>query len=881
MNERDPSLEKYNPQAIEAKWQDIWEKNQFFHATEDDPREKFYLLVMFPYPSGRIHVGHVRNYTIGDLIARFQRLRGYNVLHPMGWDAFGMPAENAAIRQGSHPRKWTYENIDAMRRELKSMGLSYDWSRELATCDSDYAHWEQVLFLKLYEKGLVYRKFSLVNWDPVDQTVLANEQVIDGKGWRSGAAVERKELSQWFLRITAYAEELLEGIGALSGWPETVRRMQSNWIGKSHGVEFSFRIEGLEETLPVYTTRPDTIMGVTFCSVAVEHPLAKRTAENNPAAQRFIRESQSTGTSEEAVELLEKKGFDSGLHAIHPFTGETIPIFIANFVLMSYGTGAVMAVPGHDQRDFEFAKAYQLPIRVVIQPEGSVLDAATLRAAYIGPGVLQNSGPFDGLDNETAKEKIAEAFVQKGLGKKTINYRLRDWGISRQRYWGNPIPMVHCSACGVVPVPEAQLPVILPEDVELVGTGNPLARHPTWKQTHCPKCGGRAQRETDTMDTFTESSWYFLRYCCPDFKGPLDPKRVNHWMPVDQYVGGIEHAVLHLLYARFFHKAMRDCGMVSCDEPFTRLLTQGMVRKDTFRCPIHGWRYPEEVTQQQDGLHCADCSALIEVGRNEKMSKSKHNVVDPTHLIREYGADTARLFMLFAAPPEQDLEWNDSGVDGSWRFLNRLWRLVHDVAALPESPKPSGHKANRRVPAKTMPQNAALRALRTKTHETIEKVTRDVLRFQFNTGVSAVMELVNAANVWFSSVSEPSRSEEEVLPVLQELAETAVILLNPYVPHITEALWQVLHETRGETIGFLCQQRWPQVDPNALLREEITLVIQVNGKLRSRVTVATDASQETLEALALADPKIQSHLKDRTVRKIVLVPGRLLNIVVR
>ena len=879
MNEGDQRREKYNPQAIEAKWQEIWTKQQVFRATEADPREKFYLLVMFPYPSGRIHVGHVRNYAIGDLIARFQRLRGCNVLHPMGWDAFGMPAENAAIKQGSHPRTWTYKNIATMRRELKSMGLSYDWQRELATCDPDYAHWEQELFLKLYEKGLVYRKLSQVNWDPVDQTVLANEQVIDGKGWRSGAVVERKELSQWFLRITAYAEELLAGLEQLSGWPETVRSMQSNWIGKSHGVEFSFRIEGLAETLPVYTTRPDTLMGVTFCSVAAEHPLAKRTAQTNPAAQRFILECQSSGTSEEAVEHQEKKGFDSGLRAIHPFTGENIPIFIANFVLMSYGTGAVMAVPAHDQRDFEFAKAYNLPVRVVIQPaeatlDGATLDGATMSAAYTGPGILHNSGLFDGLDNETAKERIAEAFVQKGLGKKTINYRLRDWGVSRQRYWGNPIPIIHCPACGLVPVPVEQLPITLPEDVELTGSGNPLVRHPTWKQTLCPQCNGSAQRETDTMDTFMESSWYFLRYCCPDFNAPLDQKRVNHWMPVDQYVGGIEHAVLHLLYARFFHKAMRDCGLVSCDEPFTRLLTQGMVRKDTFRCPEHGWRYPEEVTQQEDGLHCAACSALIEVGRNIKMSKSKHNVVDPNDLIRDYGADTARLFMLFAAPPEQDLEWNDRGVDGSWRFLNRLWRLAHDVAALPhdtDSP---------RTPITAMPIDVALRALRSKTHETIAKVTRDIQRFQFNTGISAVMELVNAANLWLSSVPESSRSAEAFW-VLQELAETAVILLNPYVPHITEELWQVLHERYAGETDFLCRQRWPQADPQALLREEITLVIQVNGKLRSRLTVATKASRETIESSALADPVIKNHLAGKTIHKMVLVPGRLLNIVAR
>ncbi|MBF0584883.1 MAG: leucine--tRNA ligase [Magnetococcales bacterium] len=865
MNERDQTRDKYNPQAIEAKWQAFWEQNSSFRATESDPRQKYYLLVMFPYPSGRIHMGHVRNYTIGDLIARFQRLRGYNVLHPMGWDAFGMPAENAAIKQNTHPRAWTYHNIDTMRRELKSMGLSYDWQRELATCNPDYAHWEQELFLKLYEKGLVYRKLSQVNWDPVDQTVLANEQVIDGKGWRSGAAVERKELSQWFLKITAYAEELLEGIQQLeSGWPETVRSMQTHWIGKSHGLEFAFPIEGRSETLPVYTTRPDTLMGVTFCSIAAEHPLAKEVAARDPAAQQFILSCQSAGTSEEAIERLEKKGFDTGLRAIHPLTQQRVPIFIANFVLMNYGTGAVMAVPAHDQRDFEFAKSYQLPIRVVIQPLTETLTSDRMTAAYTGPGILCNSDRFDGLETEVAKQKIIETFVEMGIGRATTQYRLRDWGISRQRYWGNPIPIIHCPACGLVPVPVDQLPVRLPEEVELLGQGNPLVRHPSWKECRCPRCGQAAQRETDTMDTFTESSWYFLRYCCPDFQGPLDPQRVNHWMPVDQYVGGIEHAVLHLLYARFFHKALRDCGLVACDEPFSRLLTQGMVRKDTFRCPEHGWRYPEEVSQQGDGLCCIACSAPIQVGRNEKMSKSKQNVVDPNDIIQGYGADTARLFMLFAAPPEQDLEWNDHGVDGAWRFLNRLWRMVQEVAALPYQP-----------PARSMPQEAALRLLRTKTHETIDKVTRDVQRFQFNTGISAVMELVNAVQEWLNPATASDRSPE-LLALLREAAEAAVILLNPYVPHVTEELWQLLGHAQP-----LCQHQWPVVDPEALQRDEITLVVQVNGKLRARLTVAAAADQAVVEAAALAEPAVQPHLAGRSIQKMVWVPGRLLNIVVR
>lgn len=872
MNQRNQIREKYNPQAIEKKWHAIWEKEKRFQATEEVGREKFYLLVMFPYPSGRIHMGHVRNYCLGDVIARYQRLLGKNVLHPMGWDAFGMPAENAAIKQKTHPGKWTYENIETMRRELKTMGLSYDWDRELATCDKDYAHWEQALFLKLYEKKLIYRKQALVNWDPVDQTVLANEQVIDGRGWRSGAPVERKELSQWFLKITDYAEELLTEINQLKGWPETVKTMQTNWIGKSHGVEFSFKIEGSDQTLPVYTTRPDTLMGVTFCSVAAEHPLAKLVAKNNPIAQEFIQGCQQSGTSEEALERLEKKGFDTGLKAIHPFNGTRVPIFIANFVLMSYGTGAVMAVPAHDQRDFEFAKHYHLPIQVVIQPSTQTLDGDTLTEAYTGPGILVHSQQFDGLDNETAKEKIAQTFTEQGLGKSTINYRLRDWGISRQRYWGNPIPMVHCTTCGVVPIPEEQLPISLPETINLDSNGNPLASHPTWKETLCPQCNQPAQRETDTMDTFVQSSWYFLRYCSPHtMDAPLDRKAVDYWMPVDQYVGGIEHAVLHLLYARFFHKSLRDVGEVSCSEPFTRLLTQGMVRKDTLKCPEHGWRYPEEVQQTPSNpdtietLLCTECDAPIQVGRNEKMSKSKNNVVDPNTLIQEYGADTARLFMLFAAPPDQDLEWNDSGVEGAWRFLNRLWRMVTEVA----------QKTAHVSPIQTMPKTQSLKPLRIKTHETIERVTRDMERLHFNTGIASVMELVNLSIRHLGIDTPPNMDLEEEKAVLRELAETAVILLNPYVPHITEELWTLLGHTTP-----LSTQKWPQASADALIKEEITLVVQINGKLRSRITVAVNTDKKTIEAEALNDPKIQSFLDGLIVRKIILVPNRLVNIVV-
>lgn len=857
---------RYNPQVIEAKWQQTWEKEKTFQAREKPGQEKFFCLVMFPYPSGRIHMGHVRNYAIGDVVARYQRMLGKNILNPMGWDAFGMPAENAARKQNSHPGAWTYANIAVMRQELQSMGLAYDWDREFATCDSDYAHWEQVLFLKLYSRGLVYRKKSLVNWDPVDQTVLANEQVIDGCGWRSGAVVERRELSQWFLRITAYADELLDGLEQLPDWPSTVRTMQANWIGRSHGLEFSFTLDGLPDKLAVYTTRPDTIMGVTFCSIAAEHPLAQRVAATDPEALAFIRECQKTGTSEEALERLEKKGYDTGFKAIHPLTGEKIPIFIANFVLMGYGTGAVMAVPAHDQRDFEFARAHDLPVRVVIQPPGVPLDGSTLKEAWTGPGIMVHSQPFDGLDNETGKNKVIQEFIDRGLGERRTHYRLRDWGISRQRYWGNPIPMIHCPHCGVVPVPEADLPVRLPEQVDLNVQGNPLDHLASFTEVTCPQCQGSARRETDTMDTFMESSWYFLRYCSPDFdQGPLDSGKVNYWMPVDQYIGGIEHAVLHLLYARFFHKALRDEGMVATNEPFRRLLTQGMVRKDTLFCSDHGWRYPVEVTDVGEGLVCNECRKPVVVGRNEKMSKSKHNVVDPTELIQGYGADTARLFMLFAAPPQQDLEWSDSGVDGAWRFLNRLWRMALEVAQL----------ALDVAPATQTPDDGALKALRTKTHETIDKVTRDLERFQFNTAIAAVMELVNAGTRRLAEI-ETLQAQSQDGAVLRELTEAAILLLHPLVPHITEELWQVLgHDNQ------LASTPWLKVDPSALVRDEITMVVQVNGKLRTKINVPVDISQGDLENVARNDPVIVPHLQNKTVVKIVVVPGRLVNIVVK
>jgi leucyl-tRNA synthetase len=864
----------YRPQEIEAKWQAVWEREALFRASDPEPgqvpaKPKYYLLVMFPYPSGRIHMGHVRNYAIGDVMARYKRLCGYHVLHPMGWDAFGMPAENAAIQHGVHPADWTWRNIDTMRRELKSMGLSYDWQREVATCAPEYARWEQQLFLALYDRGLVYRKSSMVNWDPVDQTVLANEQVVDGKGWRSGAPIERRELSQWFLRITAYADELLRDLDTLGGWPDTVRTMQAHWIGRSEGVAFSFAIKGRTEQLEVYTTRPDTIMGVTFCSIAADHPLAREVAAADATMAQFVHECQQGETREEAIERMEKRGCDTGLRAIHPFTGDEVPIFVANFVLMSYGTGAVMAVPAHDTRDFEFARRYQIPVRVVIQPvDAPPIVAEQMTEAYTGPGTLVNSGEFTGLDNETAKRQVASVLASRGIGRTTVHYRLRDWGISRQRYWGNPIPVIHCPACGLLPVPVEQLPVALPHDVELTGSGNPLDRHPTWSHTVCHRCGGPARRETDTMDTFVESSWYFLRYCSPGcHTAPLDRRLVDYWMPVDHYVGGIEHAVMHLLYARFFHKALRDLGEVGGNEPFTRLLTQGMVRKDTYRCAEHGWRYPADVVEREDGLHCTLCDRPIEIGRNEKMSKSKFNVVDPNDLMASYGADTARMFMLFSAPPERDVEWNDRGVDGAWRFLGRLWRFVHEVVAR----CPAGT-----VPMTTLPQDPAMRRLRSQTHVTIDRVTADMERQQFNTGIAAVMELLNEGGTY---VTTPGASvgnwSSETAAVLWEMAEVAVILLNPYVPHITEELWRVLGHT-----DHLCQYHWPQADSEALRRESVTVVVQVNGKLRSRLTVPTDDDEAAIRAAALQDARILPYLAGKTVKQVVVVPGRLVNIVV-
>jgi len=817
--------ETYQPAVIEAEIQKIWEQGAVFRAREDAAGEKYYCLSMFPYPSGRLHMGHVRNYTIGDVIARFQRMCGRNVLQPMGWDAFGLPAENAAIANRVAPAKWTYENIAYMRGQLKRLGFGYDWSRELATCDASYYRWEQWFFTRLFEKGLVYKKTAVVNWDPVDQTVLANEQVIDGKGWRSGAPVERREIPQWFLRITAYADQLLHDLDRLDGWPEQVRTMQRNWIGRSEGVELQFEVAGEGEPLTVYTTRPDTLMGVTYVALAPEHPLTRKAARDNPALRAFIEACSHTKVAEADVATMEKRGIDTGLEAIHPVTGERVPVWSANFVLMEYGTGAVMSVPAHDQRDYEFARAYGLPVKQVIGPADAGVTVDLQLAAFTEKGVLLNSGAFDGLDFAAAFAAIADWLERNGKGRRTINFRLRDWGVSRQRYWGCPIPIINCPVCGSVPVPEDQLPVVLPQDVTLEGAGSPLKSDRAFIDTTCPVCGGAAERETDTFDTFFESSWYYARYACKDQDHAMLDARAGYWLPVDQYIGGIEHAVLHLLYARFFHKLMRDLGLVQGDEPFTRLLTQGMVNKD-----------------------------------GSKMSKSKGNTVDPQALIDRYGADTVRLFMMFAAPPEQSLEWSDSGVEGASRFLKRLWKLVYD------------HIQGGRVDAAALQPgalNGEQRALRLKLHQTLEKAGHDVgERFTFNTAIAANMELLNELGR-FSDLSGQGRA------LMQEALEAAVLMLAPIVPHITQALWHALGHA-----SLILDCPWPQPDAAALVRDTVELVVQVNGKVRGKVDVAANATRETIEQAALTEPNVQRFIEGKAVRKLIVVPGRLVNIVV-
>jgi leucyl-tRNA synthetase len=846
--------ERYTPADIEKKWQQLWEEQSTFVADMSSPLPKFYLLEMFPYPSGRIHMGHVRNYSIGDVVARFKRLRGFNVLHPMGWDAFGMPAENAAIQNNIHPAKWTFENIANMRTQLKSMGFSYDWSRELATCDPDYYRWEQLIFLKMFEKGLAYKKSSFVNWCPSCQTVLANEQVEDDGCWRCDSKVEQKELEQWFFRITAYAEELLEATNHLPGWPETVLTMQRNWIGRSTGCEIDFPVDGREQAIRVFTTRQDTLFGATFMSLAPEHPLALELTvpERRAEVEAFIAKVKAQDKIKRSSDDFEKEGVFTGSYCINPVTEHKMPIYLGNFVLMDYGTGAVMAVPTHDQRDFEFARKFDLPMVVVIEPQGVLLNPETMTEAWTGPGHLVNSGDFDGLANDAAKEAIADALERRKIGKKTVNYRLRDWGVSRQRYWGTPIPIIYCDDCGMVPVPELELPVILPTDVPFTGEGgSPLAKSAKFVEVLCPKCGKAARRDTDTFDTFVESSWYFARYCSPQATdAPVDKAQVDYWMPVDQYIGGVEHAVMHLLYARFFCKVMRDLGFLAADEPFTNLLTQGMVCKETQSCPTHGWLYPEEVVDGQ----CSKCGTPALAGRTEKMSKSKKNVVDPDKLIGQYGADTARLFSLFAAPPEKHLEWNDQSVDGCYRFLNRVWRLVFEHRHL--------------TTAGDFEQDGPARNLRRLTHRTIRKVTEDIDgRFHFNTAIAAIMELVNGISAFEGKTTHPA--------VMREAVETVVRLLAPFVPHISAELWRHLGHAEGlEAAG------WPVWDAEAIIDDEKVIVVQVNGKMRGRIIVAADLGDDEVKVQALAEANVARALAGQTIRNVIVVPNRLVNIVI-
>lgn len=862
--------EKYNPDVIEAKWIDYWEDNQIFKVESDPDRKKYYLLEMFPYPSGKIHMGHVRNYSIGDVIARYKRMQGFNVLHPMGWDAFGMPAENAAIDNDTHPAQWTYDNIAAMRAQLKRLGFSYDWDREIATCRPEYYHWEQWLFLKMFAKKMVYRKEAFVNWCEPCQTVLANEQVEAGMCWRCGKPVRQKKLSQWFFKITDFAEDLLVYCDQLPGWPEKVTTMQKNWIGKSTGAEIRFAVENSKEVIPVFTTRQDTVFGATFMCLAPEHPMVPILARGTPqqsAVAEFVERISLQDRSSKALESYEKEGVFTGGYCINPLSGRRMPIYTANFALMEYGTGAVMSVPAHDQRDFDFAKKYGLEMIVVVQPEDDPLNPEQMTEAYVAEGIMINSGEFDGLANTKAKEEIARYLEVNSLGKKTISYRLRDWGISRQRYWGAPIPIIHCDTCGIVPVPESDLPIVLPEEANLLEGGrSPLGDLDYFKMTRCPKCGREdARRETDTMDTFVESSWYFQRYCSPRHKDGMFAKQdVDYWMPVDQYIGGVEHAILHLLYSRYFTRVLNALGLVDFKEPFTRLLTQGMVCKETLTCPEHNFIFPEEVRSDGDQRVCTKCGRPVTVGRVEKMSKSKKNVIDPNTLLDRYGADTTRLFCLFAAPPERDLEWNEQGVEGSYRFLNRVWRLVETWQA-----RIAGVKAYTGSPDDL---DGEVRELYKKTHQTIRKVTSDIEdRFHFNTAISAVMELVNA----MYGVDVNARTAQTA-SVMRFAMESTVLLLSPMVPHFAEEIWQAM----GYTTSILLAG-WPAFREDALTQDEIEIVVQVNGKLRSRFSAPVDAEDEFLKETALTDEKVLKFIEGKQIRKIIVVKGRLVNIVVK
>ncbi|ASL27804.1 leucine--tRNA ligase [Azotobacter chroococcum] len=866
--------EQYQPREIEAAAQSLWDAQKSFEVREQPGKDTFYCLSMFPYPSGKLHMGHVRNYTIGDVIARYQRMQGRNVLQPMGWDAFGMPAENAAMKNQVAPAKWTYENIAYMKSQLKSLGLGIDWSREVTTCKPDYYRWEQWLFTQLFEKGVIYRKNGTVNWDPVDQTVLANEQVIDGRGWRSGALVEKREIPMYYFRITAYAEELLSSLDELSGWPEQVKTMQRNWIGKSFGADivFDYDVASVGEAgqLKVYSTRPDTLMGATYVAVAAEHPLAQRAAEHNAELQAFIAECKAGSVAEADMATMEKKGLATGQFVIHPLSGDKLPVFVANYVLWGYGEGAVMAVPAHDERDFEFANKYGLPIRQVYAAEGKDFSAAEWQAWYADKEGLTtvNSGKYDGKDFTAAFDAIVADLEAGAHGARKTQFRLRDWGISRQRYWGCPIPIVHCDSCGDVPVPEDQLPVVLPEDVVPDGSGSPLAKMPEFYECTCPKCGKPAKRETDTMDTFVESSWYYARYASPTYEqGMVDPQAANHWLPVDQYIGGIEHAILHLLYARFFHKLMRDEGLVSSNEPFRNLLTQGMVVAETYYRTLENggkdWFNPADVEVERDarakviGAKLKTDGLPVEIGGTEKMSKSKNNGVDPQAMIDAYGADTCRLFMMFAAPPELSLEWSDAGVEGASRFLRRVWRLAqsHVAAGLPGV-------------LDTGSLSDAQKEIRRATHLAIRQASQDVgQHHKFNTAIAQVMTLMNVLE------KAPTASEQD-RALLQEGLETVALLLAPITPHICHALWEALGKD-----GLIIDAAWPAVDESALVQDTLTLVVQVNGKLRGEIQVPAAASREEVEAAARANENVLRFTEGLAIRKVIVVPGKLVNIV--
>lgn len=854
---------RYNFLEVEEKWRKVWETDKSFEPSADRSLPKYYVLEMFPYPSGRIHMGHVRNYTLGDVVARYRRARGFNVLHPMGWDSFGLPAENAAIENKVHPAKWTRENIATMKAQLMTLGLSLDWSREISTCEPEYYKHEQKMFTDFMRAGLAYRKESWVNWDPVENTVLANEQVIDGRGWRSGALVEKRKLSQWFLKITAFADELLEAIEGLERWPDKVRTMQTNWINRSEGAHVDFSLVGRDDSLRVFTTRPDTLYGASFCALAANHPLIAEQAESNPDLAEFVAECNRMGTSEEVIEKAEKKGFDTGLKVSHPLDPAwELPVYAANFVLMEYGTGAIFGCPAHDQRDLDFARKYGLPVTPVVLPKGEDPQVFSISdEAFVGDGTIINSDFLDGLGVDDAKSKVIARLGELGTGEGTVTYRLRDWGVSRQRYWGCPVPVIHCSDCGAVPVPEGDLPVALPDDVDFDKPGNPLDRHPTWKHTACPTCGKDAVRETDTFDTFFESSWYFARFCdANNSDEAFSRDAVDYWLPVDQYVGGIEHAVLHLLYSRFFVRALSHCGYMNLDEPFDGLFTQGMVCHETYRGEDGKWLSPVEIDRRgAESAFLLGTDKPVKIGRSEKMSKSRKNVVDPENIVQTYGADTARLFMLSDSPPDRDLEWTESGVEGAWRFLNKVWRQVQDAIAtgLPtqDTPAPSSF-------------SQAADVLRRAAHKALDGATGDLERFHFNRAVARIRELSNA-------IAEFTPTDDNDRWAYREAIEHLVQLLGPMTPHLAEELWAALgHDT------LVARSDWPVANPALVVDDMVTLAVQVNGKMRAKIEVERDAAEDAVRSSALEHENVQRAMDGKEPRKIIVVPNRIVNVVV-